>query len=222
VVAYGLILPKTILDLFPLGCFNLHASLLPRWRGAAPVQRAIMTGDNGTGVMVMKMAESLDTGPVAMADRVPIGPDMTAGELRDELATRGARLTAVALAALERGSLQFTPQSTEGVTYANKIEKSETRIDWAKSWTEVHNHIRGLSPFPGAWFEAADIGRVKVLRSTKAEGAGKPGQILNDRLSVACGDGAVRLVEVQRAGKQPMRAEDFLRGTPIGRDRVLS
>ena len=222
VVAYGLILPKTILDLFPLGCFNLHASLLPRWRGAAPVQRAIMTGDNGTGVMVMKMAESLDTGPVAMADRVPIGPDMTAGELHDELATRGARLTAIALAALERGSLQFTPQSTEGVTYANKIEKSETRIDWAKSWTEVHNHIRGLSPFPGAWFEAADIGRVKVLRSTKAEGAGKPGQILNDRLSVACGDGAVRLVEVQRAGKQPMRAEDFLRGTPIGRDRVLS
>jgi len=222
VVAYGLILPKTILDLFPLGCFNLHASLLPRWRGAAPVQRAIMTGDNGTGVMVMKMAESLDTGPVAMADRVPIGPDMTAGELRDELATRGARLTAVALAALERGSLQFTPQSTEGVTYANKIEKSETRIDWAKSWTEVHNHIRGLSPFPGAWFEAADIGRVKVLRSTRAEGAGKPGQILNDRLTVACGDGAVRLVEVQRAGKQPMRAEDFLRGTPIGRDRVLS
>jgi methionyl-tRNA formyltransferase len=222
VVAYGLILPKTILDLFPLGCFNLHASLLPRWRGAAPVQRAIMTGDNGTGVMVMKMAESLDTGPVAMADRVPIGPDMTAGELRDELATRGARLTAVALAALERGSLQFTPQSTDGVTYANKIEKSETRIDWAKSWTEVHNHIRGLSPFPGAWFEAADIGRVKVLRSTRAEGAGKPGQILNDRLTVACGDGAVRLVEVQRAGKQPMRAEDFLRGTPIGRDRVLS
>ena len=222
VVAYGLILPKTILDLFPLGCFNLHASLLPRWRGAAPVQRAIMTGDNGTGVMVMKMAESLDTGPVAMADRVPIGPDMTAGELHDELATRGARLTAIALAALERGSLQFTPQSTEGVTYANKIEKSETRIDWAKSWTEVHNHIRGLSPFPGAWFEAADIGRVKVLRSTRAEGAGKPGQILNDRLTVACGDGAVRLVEVQRAGKQPMRAEDFLRGTPIGRDRVLS
>jgi methionyl-tRNA formyltransferase len=131
-------------------------------------------------------------------------------------------LTAIALAALERGSLQFTPQSTEGVTYANKIEKSETRIDWAKSWTEVHNHIRGLSPFPGAWFEAADIGRVKVLRSTRAEGAGKPGQILNDRLTVACGDGAVRLVEVQRAGKQPMRAEDFLRGTPIGRDRVLS
>ncbi len=222
VVAYGLILPKAILDCFPLGCFNLHASLLPRWRGAAPIQRAIMTGDNGTGVMVMKMEEGLDTGPIAMADPAPIGADMTAGELHDELATRGARLTAVALAALERGSLQLTPQSNDGVTYAHKIEKSETRIDWAKSWSEVHNHIRGLSPFPGAWFEAADVGRVKVLRSTKGEGAGKPGQILDDRLTVACRDGAVRLVEVQRAGKQPMGAEEFLRGTPIGRGYVLS
>jgi methionyl-tRNA formyltransferase len=222
VVAYGLILPKAILDCFPLGCFNLHASLLPRWRGAAPIQRAIMTGDNGTGVMVMKMEEGLDTGPIAMADPAPIGADMTAGELHDELATRGARLTAVALAALERGSLQLTPQSNDGVTYAHKIEKSETRIDWAKSWSEAHNHIRGLSPFPGAWFEAADVGRVKVLRSTKGEGAGKPGQILDDRLTVACRDGAVRLVEVQRAGKQPMGAEEFLRGTPIGRGYVLS
>jgi methionyl-tRNA formyltransferase len=222
VVAYGLILPKAILDCFPLGCFNLHASLLPRWRGAAPIQRAIMTGDNGTGVMVMKMEEGLDTGPIAMADPAPIGADITAGELHDELATRGARLTTVALAALERGSLQLTPQSNDGVTYAHKIEKSETRIDWAKSWSEAHNHIRGLSPFPGAWFEAADVGRVKVLRSTKGEGAGKPGQILDDRLTVACRDGAVRLVEVQRAGKQPMGAEEFLRGTPIGRGYVLS
>src|SRR5580658_446507 len=222
VVAYGLILPKAILGCFPLGCFNLHASLLPRWRGAAPIQRAIMTGDNDTGIMVMKMAESLDTGPIAIIDRVPIGPDMTAGELHDELARRGARSATVALAALERGALQLTPQSNEGVTYANKIEKSETRIDWAKPWNEVHNHIRGLSPFPGAWFEAADIGRVKVLRSTRSEGAGKPGQILDDRLTVACGDGSVRLIEVQRAGKQPMRAEEFLRGTPIRRDFVLS
>jgi methionyl-tRNA formyltransferase len=222
VVAYGLILPKPILDLFPLGCFNLHASLLPRWRGAAPIQRAIMTGDNDTGVMVMKMEEGLDTGPVAMADRVPIGPEMTAGELHDELAQRGARLATVALAALERGALQFTAQSNDGVTYAHKIEKSETRIDWAKPWSEVHNHIRGLSPFPGAWFEAADIGRVKVLRSTKGEGAGRPGQILDDRLTIACGDGAVRLVEVQRAGKQPMPAGEFLRGTPVGHSRVLS
>ena len=222
VVAYGLILPKAVLDVFPLGCFNVHASLLPRWRGAAPIQRAIMAGDNDTGVMVMKMEESLDTGPIAMADRVPIGPDMTAGELHDELAQRGARLATVALAALERDSLQLTPQSNEGVTYANKIEKSETRIDWAKPWSQVHNHIRGLSPFPGAWFEAADIGRVKVLRSTRGEGSGQPGQILDDRLTIACGEGSVRLLEVQRAGKQPMRAEDFLRGTPIGRDRVLS
>jgi methionyl-tRNA formyltransferase len=222
VVAYGLILPKPILDLFPLGCFNLHASLLPRWRGAAPIQRAIMTGDNDTGVMVMKMEEGLDTGPVAMTDPVPIGPDMTAGELHDELAQRGARLATVAVAALERGALQFTAQSNDGVTYATKLEKSETRIDWAKPWSEVHNHIRGLSPFPGAWFEAADIGRVKVLRSTKGEGAGRPGQILDDRLTIACGDGAVRLVEVQRAGKQPMPAGEFLRGTPVGHSRVLS
>jgi methionyl-tRNA formyltransferase len=222
VVAYGLILPKAVLDVSPLGCFNVHASLLPRWRGAAPIQRAIMAGDNDTGVMVMKMEESLDTGPIAMADRVPIGPDMTAGELHDELAQRGARLATVALAALERDSPQLTPQSNEGVTYANKIEKSETRIDWAKPWSEVHNHIRGLSAFPGAWFEAADIGRVKVLRSTRGEGSGQPGQILDDRLTIACGEGSVRLLEVQRAGKQPMRAEEFLRGTPIGRDRVLS
>jgi methionyl-tRNA formyltransferase len=221
VVAYGLILPKVVLDLFPFGCFNLHASLLPRWRGAAPIQRAIMTGDNDTGVMVMKMEESLDTGPIAMADRVPIGTDMTAGELHDELARRGARLATVALAALEHGSLQLTAQSNDGVTYANKIEKSETRIDWAKPWNEVHNHIRGLSPFPGAWFEAADVGRVKVLRSTRGKGDGKPGHVLDDRLTIACGDGSVRLVEVQRAGKRPMRAEEFLRGTSIGHDRVL-
>jgi methionyl-tRNA formyltransferase len=172
--------------------------------------------------MVMKMEEGLDTGPVAMTDPVPIGPDMTAGELHDELAQRGARLATVALAALERGALQFTAQSNDGVTYATKIEKSETRIDWAKPWSEVHNHIRGLSPFPGAWFEAADIGRVKVLRSTTGEGAGRPGQILDDRLTIACGNGAVRLVEVQRAGKQPMPAEEFLRGTPVGHSRVLS
>ncbi|MGC1358055.1 MAG: methionyl-tRNA formyltransferase [Xanthobacteraceae bacterium] len=222
VVAYGLILPKSILDVFPLGCFNLHASLLPRWRGAAPIQRAIMAGDKETGVMVMKMEENLDTGPTAMAERLPIGPDLTAGALHDELARRGAKLTNAALAALESGTLQLTPQASEGVTYANKIEKSETRIDWARPWNEVHNHIRGLSPFPGAWFEAAGVGRVKVLRTTKGEGAAKPGQILDDRLTVACGGGSVRLVEVQRAGKQPMRAEEFLRGTPIGRDSVLT
>jgi methionyl-tRNA formyltransferase len=222
VVAYGLILPKAVLDAFPLGCFNLHASLLPRWRGAAPIARAIMSGDQETGVMVMRMEESLDTGPIAMADRLPVGPDMTAGDLHDELARRGAKLTVVALAALERGTLQLTPQANHGATYASKIEKSETRIDWAKPWQEVHNHIRGLSPFPGAWCEMAGIGRVKVLRSTEGEGAGKPGETLDDRLTVACGEGAVRLVGVQRAGKQPMRAEEFLRGTPIRRGSVLT
>ena len=155
VIAYGLILPQPILDAFPLGCFNLHASLLPRWRGAAPIQRAIMAGDRETGVMVMRMEAGLDTGPIAMAERVAIGADATAGELHDELARRGAKLMVIALAALERGTLQLTPQPADGVTYATKIEKAETRIDWTKPWQQVHDHCRGLSPFPGAWFEMA-------------------------------------------------------------------
>jgi len=222
VVAYGLILPKAVLGVFPLGCFNLHASLLPRWRGAAPIQRAIMAGDKETGVMVMKMEESLDTGPIAMAERVPIGADTTAGEMHDELARLGADLTVRALAALEKKALQFTPQATAGVTYANKIEKNETRIDWSKPWQQVHNHCRGLSPFPGAWFEVSGVGRVKALRTTRGAGQGKPGQVLDDQLTVACGEGAVRLVELQRAGRQPMRAEEFLRGAPIARDCVLT
>jgi methionyl-tRNA formyltransferase len=222
VVAYGLILPKAILDAFPLGCFNLHASLLPRWRGAAPIHRAIMAGDRETGVMAMKMEEGLDTGPIAMAERVPIGPDMTTGELHDILAPLGAKLMPVALSALERGTLQLTPQPEQGATYASKIEKSETRIDWTRPWTDVHNHCRGLSPFPGAWFEFGSAGRVKVLRTTKGEGSGAPGTALDDRLTIACGQGAVRLVELQRAGKQPMQADEFLRGTPVGRGAVLS
>ena len=222
VVAYGLILPKAVLGVFPLGCFNLHASLLPRWRGAAPIQRAIMAGDKETGVMVMKMEESLDTGPIAMAERVPIGADTTAGEMHDELARLGADLTVRALAALEKKALQFTPQATAGVTYANKIEKNETRIDWSKPWQQVHNHCRGLSPLPGAWFEVSGVGRVKALRTTRGAGQGKPGQVLDDQLTVACGEGAVRLVELQRAGRQPMRAEEFLRGAPIARDCVLT
>src|SRR5271165_3430853 len=213
VVAYGLILPQPILDASPLGCFNLHASLLPRWRGAAPIQRAIMAGDRETGVMVMQMEAGLDTGPIAMAERVAIGADATAGELHDELARRGAKLMVVALAARERGTLQLTPQPSDGVTYATKIEKAETRIDWTKPWQHVHDHCRGLSPFPGAWFEMADIGRIKVLRSTKGTGSGKPGQVLDEQLTVGCGEGAVRLVELQRAGRQPMRTEEFLRGT---------
>jgi len=221
VVAYGLILPKAILDVFPLGGFNLHASLLPRWRGAAPIHRAIMAGDKETAVMAMKMEEGLDTGPIAMAERVAIGADMTTGELHDTLAPLGARLMLVALGALERGSLQLTPQPAGGATYATKIDKSETRIDWAKPWNQVHDHCRGLSPFPGAWFELAG-NRVKVLRTTKGEGKGAPGTVLDDELTIACGDGAVRLVELQRAGKQPMQADEFLRGTQIARGTVLS
>jgi methionyl-tRNA formyltransferase len=221
VVAYGLILPKPILDAFQLGSFNLHASLLPRWRGAAPIQRAIMAGDRETGVMVMKMEEGLDTGPIAMAERVTIAADATADELHDTLARIGAKLMVVALAALERGTLQLTPQPDAGVTYASKIEKSEARVDWTLPWQKVHDHCRGLSPFPGAWFELIGVGRVKVLRTTKGAGSGKPGQVLDDQLTVACGDVAVRLLELQRAGRQPMRAEEFLRGAPIARDSVL-
>jgi methionyl-tRNA formyltransferase len=221
VVAYGLILPKPILEIFSLGCFNLHASLLPRWRGAAPIHRAIMAGDKETGVMVMKMDEGLDTGAIAMAERVPIGADATTGELHDELARLGADLMLRALAALEKGQVLLTPQATTGATYANKIDKSETRIDWTRPWNEVHNHCRGLSPFPGAWCELPGAGRVKILRTTKGIGVGQPGRVLDDKLTIACGTGAVRLLELQRAGKQPMSADEFLRGMPIMRANVL-
>jgi methionyl-tRNA formyltransferase len=221
VVAYGLILPKAILEAFPLGCFNLHASLLPRWRGAAPIYRAVMAGDRETGVVVMKMEEGLDTGPIAMAERVPIGPDATTGDLHDALARLGADLMLRALAALEKGALQLTPQSASGATYANKIDKSETRIDWTKPWQVVHNHCRGLSPSPGAWCELAGAGRVKILRTTKGAGGGPPGCALDDKLTIACGTGAVRIVELQRAGRQPMTADEFLRGTPVAPASVL-
>jgi methionyl-tRNA formyltransferase len=220
VVAYGLILPKQILDTPPLGCFNLHASALPRWRGAAPINRAIMAGDAETAVMVMRMEEGLDTGPIAMAEPVAIGADMTAGELHDRLARLGADLTVRALAALEKGALVLTPQRPDGVTYAAKIDKAETRIDWTRSWNAVHDHCRGLSPFPGAWCEIGGA-RVKVLRTTKAEGSGAPGSVLDDRLAVACRDGAIRILELQRAGKQAMKAEEFLRGTPVAPGTVL-
>ena len=206
VVAYGLILPKPVLDAPRLGCFNLHASALPRWRGAAPINRAIMAGDTETAVMAMKMEEGLDTGPIAMAERVAIGPDMTAGELHDRLSRLGADLMVRMLGALERGSLQLTPQPGEGVTYAAKIDKHETRIDWAKPWKAVHDHCRGLSPFPGAWFELPGAGRIKVLRTTSGEGSGVPGTVLDAHLTIACGDGAVRILELQRAGGRPMKA----------------
>lgn len=225
VIAYGLILPMPILAAPRLGCFNVHASALPRWRGAAPIQRAIMAGDTETAVMVMRMEEGLDTGPVGMTKRVPIGPDMTAGELHDVLASRGADLIVRALAALENGTFVPVPQPDEGVTYAAKIDKKEAEIDFARPAAEVHNHIRGLSPFPGAWFEAAPPGgkpeRIKVLRSTLGEGRGQPGEVLDDRLTIACGEGAVRLAEIQRAGKRAMTAEEFLRGFTLPRGTRL-
>jgi methionyl-tRNA formyltransferase len=214
VVAYGLILPKPVLEAPRLGCFNVHASLLPRWRGAAPINRAIMAGDAESGVTIMQMDEGLDTGAIAMAESVAIGADMTAGELHDELARLGSALMVRALAEIERGAAMPKRQPAHGVTYAEKISKAETRIDWRKPAREVHNHIRGLSPFPGAWFEYGG-GRVKALRSTKGQGKGAPGTVLDGSLTIACGDGAVRLTQVQRAGKQPMSAEEFLRGTKI-------
>jgi methionyl-tRNA formyltransferase len=214
VVAYGLILPKSILEAPRLGCFNVHASLLPRWRGAAPINRAIMADDAESGVTIMKMDEGLDTGAMAMAERMPIGSDMTAGDLHDALSRLGADLMLRALAAAERGSLALTPQPAVGVTYAEKISKNETRINWSRPWKQVHDHIRGLSPFPGAWFEIEGV-RVKALRSTKGDGSGAAGTMLDNRLTIACGAGAVRLTQVQRAGKQPMAADEFLRGTPV-------
>ena len=219
VVAYGLLLPKPVLDAPREGCLNLHGSALPRWRGAAPIQRAIMAGDARTAAMVMRMDEGLDTGPVCLVDALEIGPNMTAGELHDAMARRGADLMVRALAALERGSLVCTPQPTEGVTYASKIDKDEARIDFAAPAATVHNRIRGLSPFPGAWFEAEVQGkreRIKVLRSEVVSGSGpQPGTLLDDHLTVACGSGAVRLVQVQRAGKKPMSADELLRGLPL-------
>jgi methionyl-tRNA formyltransferase len=220
VVAYGLILPKAILESVPLGCFNLHASLLPRWRGAAPINRAVMAGDAQSGACVMKMDEGLDTGAVAMMESIVIGPDGTAGDLHDRLAISGADLMARAIADLERGALKLVKQPEAGVTYAEKIDKNETRIDWSKPALEVHNHIRGLSPFPGAWFELKGEGepvRIKVLRTTLAQGSGTPGTSLDDELTIACGDGAIRILELQRAGKQPMKASQFLRGAKVPR-----
>ena len=218
VVAYGMILPQAILDAPPLGCFNLHASLLPRWRGAAPINRAIMAGDTETGVMVMKMDAGLDTGDVAMAERLAIRDAMTAADVHDALAPLGADLMVRAMGALERGKLQLTKQSDEGVTYAAKIEKAEARIDWNRPAHAVLRHIHGLSPFPGAWCEMAIEGeqvRVKILRCETADGSGVSGDVLDDHLAVACRQGALRILELQRAGKQPMKAEEFLRGTPL-------
>lgn len=215
VVAYGLLLPETILNAPRLGCLNLHGSYLPRWRGAAPIQRAIMAGDTQTAAMVMQMDIGLDTGPIGLAEEIPIAANMTAGELHDDMMRRGADLMGRALAALERDSLDFTPQPETGVTYAKKIEKSETKIDWSQPEKKVHDHIRGLSPFPGAWFEVMlkdKPVRVKVLRATLVHGEGNAGTVLDDKLTVACETGAIQLLTVQREGKGVMDAADFLRG----------
>lgn len=215
VVAYGLLLPAAVLDAPRFGCFNVHASKLPRWRGAAPIQRAIMAGDTVTAVNIMRMDEGLDTGPVCLGRDVQISADTTAGDLHDTLSALGAELMVEALAQLEAGTLKATPQPHDGVTYAAKIDKRETRIDFGKPAHEVADHIRGLSPYPGAWFEAslgAKPERIKVLRASAISQNGEPGVLLDGELTIACGESAVRIEELQRAGKQPMKASDFLRG----------
>jgi len=218
VVAYGLLLPEAILTGTKLGCYNGHASLLPRWRGAAPIQRAIMAGDHETGMMVMKMEKGLDTGPVALTKTVQIGETMTGGELHDRLMQVGASLMREAMAKLEADDLPLTVQAEDGVVYAQKISKTETRIDFARPAREVHDHIRGLSPFPGAWFELEIAGRperIKVLNSEPASGEAEAGTVLDDNLTIACAEGAVRLTRLQRAGGKALGAADFLRGTPV-------
>ncbi|MGA8076820.1 MAG: methionyl-tRNA formyltransferase [Xanthobacteraceae bacterium] len=219
VVAYGVILPKSILDIFSLGCFNLHASLLPRWRGAAPIHRAVMAGDKETGVKVMRMDEGLDTGAVAKGKRVKIDPNSTTGDLRNELARVGAALMLRAITALgKRRAWKFKPQSEKRATYARKIDKNEAQIDWKEPCAEVHNHCRGLSPDPGAWFEIPSIGRVRVLRTAIGVGDGSsppPGHVIDNKPTIACGKGALRLVEVQRAGGKVMPADAFWRGVRV-------
>ena len=211
VVAYGLLLPRSILDAPRLGCFNVHASLLPRWRGAAPIQRAIMAGDAETGVTIMRMEEGLDTGPMCKVGRLAITPGTTAQTLHDELAVLGSRLM---MEVLVQDHVTCVPQPAEGVTYARKIDKAEARIDFSKAAVAVRNHIHGLSPFPGAWF-AVNGTRIKVLLCEVAEGHGAPGTFIDDTLTIACGTGAVRLLRLQREGKGAMEAGGFLRGFPI-------
>ncbi len=225
VVAYGQILPRAVIEAPRLGTFNLHASLLPRWRGAAPIQRAIMAGDAVTGVQVMRLTEGLDEGPILLSETVPIEWDETAGTLHDKLALAGASLLPRALGALERGAAVETPQAEDGVTYAKKILSEETRIDWSRSAAQVDRHIRGLSPFPGAWFEApGDKGpvRIKALASRVNPSAGHPGEALDGELLIACGEGAVRLLRLQREGKGPQDAEAFLRGFKIAPGTILT
>ena len=213
VVAYGLLLPQAILDAPRLGCFNLHGSLLPRWRGAAPIQRAVMAGDAETGVMVMKMEAGLDTGPVLMAERTPVGRK-TSGELAEQLSRLGADLMVRTLGALERGAVAEHAQAQDGVTYAKKILKDEARIDWTKSATEIDCLIRGLSPWLGAWTEAKGE-RLKILYAEPAAGKGAPGEVIGDDLTISCGEGALKLTRVQRAGSKAMAADELLKGFPL-------
>lgn len=225
VVAYGQLLPQAILNGTRLGCYNGHASLLPRWRGAAPIQRAIMAGDSETGIMVMKMDAGLDTGPIAMEERLVISPDMTAGDLHDRLMLIGGDLMQRAMAALGRNSLTLTPQPDDGATYARKITKAETRIDFSRSAQDVHNHIRGLSPFPGAWCEmniSGKMERVKILRAQPAENNGAVGSVLDDALTVGCGSGGIRFLQLQKAGGKSMTAADFLRGNSVATGLVIN
>jgi len=218
VVAYGLLLPQAILAAPRHGCFNVHASLLPRWRGAAPIQRAIMAGDEETGISIMRMEAGLDTGPVCLTVKLPITPETTFARLHDELAKLGAAAMVEALAKLEKKTLHCEPQANEGVTYARKIDKAEARIDFNHPAAQVRNHVHGLSPFPGAWLLIPDRdrqARVKVLACRVTDGKGNPGEVIDDRLTIACAKDAVQLLEVQREGKGPMSAEAFLRGLPV-------
>ena len=223
VAAYGLILPKAILDAPRLGCFNVHASLLPRWRGAAPIQRAILAGDSESGVTIMQMDEGLDTGAMLMAERVTIVPNMNAGALHDTLSEIGARLMVRALAEVEAGRAQPVAQPGDGVTYAAKIDKSEAQLDWSKSAVELERVVRAFAPIPGAWFDyrGKQVERIRVFAARVETGHGTPGSVLDGKLLVACGDGALRLLNVQRAGKAAMPADDFLRGNAIAAGTML-
>ena len=224
VVAYGLILPKPILDAPRKGCFNVHASLLPRWRGAAPIQRAIMAGDKETGITIMRMAEGLDTGPICLQGRGPILPATTAGQLHDSLMHMGAALMVEALKKLKRGGLDCSAQPEAGVTYAQKIDKAESEIDFSRPAIEVRNHIHGLSPFPGAWFlldQESRTFRIKVHQCEVVAGRGEPGEVLDGELTIACGDQALRLLSLQREGKSAMGAKEFLRGFSVPKGAVV-
>ena len=220
VAAYGLILPKPVLEAPRHGCVNIHASLLPRWRGAAPIQRAILAGDTQTGVTIMQMDEGLDTGAMLLREAIPIAPGMDAGGLHDALAMLGARMIVEAVAKIEAGALVATPQPAEGITYATKIDKAETRLDWTRPAAELARAVRGFAPAPGAWFDLQGE-RIKVLAAEAVTPGGAPGTVLDDTLTVACGTGALRLLTVQRAGKAPMSADAFLRGRPVPKGSVL-